>query len=281
MRNSLKLIDFLKICLALSFFSIASSAWADFRPDVNDDCWHVDFAPYLWASRVKGDVTAGNRQAHIDVPFSKILKDLDFAGQAHLEAGRGPWTLMVDATYIKLSKNVTTTLPAPINFLGPLDAGLVSKTGLVDLGGYYRVYCADLNCDQYFTTEILGGARYLGLRNKLHLKLADFGTGPGLTLKSKSNFWAPIVGLRFKYILSPKVLTWLSGDVGGFHVDSVKNTWSATLGLGYNAFKYADIGIAYRILQFKVGKNAANNPRHSNGKLQMQGPMIGVNFHGA
>ncbi len=232
-------------------------------PDYTSDAttphsWHFLFAPYGWMSSVDGDVTVRKNTVHAHIPFSKILRDMDFAGEAHIEANYDRLTFMLDPTYIKLSAGVQ----------GPIiNTSLSSAMTLIDGGIFYRIASSsDTNNNQYSSFELLGGARYLGFNNELDFARAG-------NISDTINLFAPIVGARIKFNATPKSQFWLRGDVGGADVDNVHSTWSATAGYAYTATSHIKLGIAYRVLDmdFNTGRSAIN--------IMYYGPMLGIGFY--
>lgn len=219
--------------------------------------WHYLIAPYLWASGIDGDVTVRNFSKTTHVSFFDILRHLDFAAQGHVEAGYGPLTFMIDPTYMKLSENKKGDR---------INARATIQNVLVDGGVFYRIFLRPVTCNRFVSFEVLGGARYLGINNRI-----DFDELP--TLSQTINMTAPIVGGRLKYDVTAQTHLWLRGDVGGFHVDHVTNTWSATAGLSCTVNPHLDLGISYRVLKI----NYARNDTAMN--TYMYGPMIGIGFH--
>lgn len=232
------------------FVSLYTNAYAS---------WHFLFAPYGWLTSLNGDVTVKGNTKHINIPFSKILKDLDFAGEAHLEAGYGRFTFLLDPTYLKLTADVDKNI---------LKTTIRSQTTLVDTGFFYRLFSAAPGENQYASFELLGGARYLGANNAL-----DFDRLPNLTVSSNIELISPIVGGRIKYNPTPKAELWLRGDVGGFNIDKVHRTWSATAGFAYIVHPHIELGIAYRVLDIDFStKDATMN-------VLIHGPMLGIGFY--
>jgi hypothetical protein len=257
LRRRLKQIFCILTTCCCSHYALADLA----RPD---EGWHFLVAPYGWASSVEGNATIQNRTTSIHIPFSTLLKYVDFAGEIHIEAGYGPLTLMIDPTYLKLSKDVNTQL---LNTPFFLNGHLISKIVLVDGGVFYRVLSTSPATPEYASLELLGGARYLGVNNTLSFAAIS------PTLSTNTQLTAPIVGARLKYDPTPRAHLWLRGDIGGFGVDNVKNTWSTTAGFGYTVYPHIDLGLAYRVLDIRVTKpNSTIN-------VLLYGPMIGIAFH--
>ena len=107
------------------------------------DKWHFIIAPYGWLSSISADISVKEITNHIFIPVTKILKHLDFIGELHLEANHGPWTFMLDPTFLKVSTNISAgpiyVGPLKRTVIGPVDVSITSQTLLIDGGVFYRV----------------------------------------------------------------------------------------------------------------------------------------------
>lgn len=220
--------------------------------------WNFLIAPYGWLASADGTIHVGDFSSDFHVPFSQVLEDFDGGGEVHIEAGYGPITLMLDPTYLRLKQDVGDDT----FFAGTL----TSKYTLVDGGVFYQIASNCFPSGQSIALELLGGGRYVSTSSDV-----DFDRG--FSLSTSADYFAPIVGARIKYELSPQTHLWLRGDVGGFGIDDVNNTWSSALGIGYNINPNFEIGAAYRVL--KLDLDAARN---SSVDTYLYGPMIGVAF---
>jgi hypothetical protein len=270
-------------CLISSLFLLSSFSFQTFAAmdkdaviNTNTEKWHYLIAPYGWFSPTSATIQVDNISKHIFVPLDKVLKSLDFSGEVHLEANKGAWTFMLDPTYIKLSSKVSAgpIFVGPYNqtIIGPIDIHIVSQTLLIDGGIFYKVYQNQWNNLQPFSFEVLGGFRYLGLKNQLTLSPSRTDIFPGIQVSSTSNAIAPIIGGRFKQSYS-KGLVWLRTDVGGFSIDKVTNTWSAATGVTYNVSSSTDLALAYRVLKIKVAESS-----NSSFDTLIYGPELGIVF---
>ena len=71
-------------------------------PDINE--WRFTVAPYIWGVGLSGDVGIfGRGPVDVDIPFSDILENLDFAAMGVAEAHNGTWGVFVDLNYTSLS----------------------------------------------------------------------------------------------------------------------------------------------------------------------------------
>jgi hypothetical protein len=77
----------LAVAAALLSLGVADRSWGE----PSDPGWDIWIAPYLWALSMEGDTAIGHREADVDVPFSDIVKDLNFGLMAFLDAVRASW----------------------------------------------------------------------------------------------------------------------------------------------------------------------------------------------
>jgi hypothetical protein len=226
---------------------------------MSDNLWHFYVAPYFWASSINSDTNIDGISNNISVPFGDLIRSLDFGGEVHVEANNGPWTLMLDPTYVKLSdsKNSGTT---------SLDT--TSQNWLVDGGVFFNMFSNPVSADQMLSLELLAGARYLDLENSLGITTSV----SHISTESENEFLTPIIGARLTFDASQTSHFWLRGDVGGFDVDNVSNTWQGILGYAYSLNQGTDIGIAYRVLKIDINKTNANYNTY------LYGPEIGIAF---
>lgn len=236
--------------------------------------WHFLLVPYLWMSDVRGEATVRHATDHVNVSFSEILKRLDFAFQGHAEANYEEWTLMADVTYLKLSNHFRGSdlrFVSHIKDLRPFTFQLdvTSSTTLIDFGVFYQVsQLVDPQNQTSTTFELLGGGRYI--RPTVDLKFNHLNP----TLSSETNSLSPIVGARIKYHFDAKTVLWLRGDMGGWHVNHMDNTWSAIGGVSYAIRPNIDLGLAYRFLDMELSKNT-----NVSFNTQLSGPIVGIAFH--
>ena len=60
------------------FNPLASAVAAEEKPDAQSG-WEFQVAPYLWAISMNGDATVKGQEADVDVSFSDIWDELNFA----------------------------------------------------------------------------------------------------------------------------------------------------------------------------------------------------------
>src|SRR5262245_22771019 len=70
-------------------------------PEYQPNCWHFLIAPYVWASALTETAKVQDHTADAHVSPNQAFNHLGYAG--YIEGGYGPWTLMVDPAYLKLT----------------------------------------------------------------------------------------------------------------------------------------------------------------------------------
>ena len=219
--------------------------------------WHFEFAPYLWMSGIHGDITTKGKTTDVDLSFKDIIEHFQGGFQGHLEAGYKRWSLMLDATYLDLNDDFEKQVDEI-----PFKGNVKQKLDLIDAGVFYRILGSSSAA-----LELLAGARYF--ESDVTIKFDHIPH----KISDDEHSTSPIVGARVTYDFTSKIHTWIRGDIGGFHVDNMNNTWSAIAGLGYTIVDHVDIGIAYRAVKINYeNDNSAIN-------TLMRGPMIGVDFY--
>ena len=66
------------------------------------DSWEFAIAPYLVAAGMDGSITVKGIEADVDVPFSDIIDNLDFAAMVHFDMRNDRWVLSSDLFYVDL-----------------------------------------------------------------------------------------------------------------------------------------------------------------------------------
>lgn len=214
----------------------AADAVSPVAPDVQvieKDGWTFTMAPYFWAAGLSGDMGVfGLAPVHVDMRFSDILENLDFAAMAIVEARRDRFSIVGDILYTKLSGGADTRrgiLASSIGVTSETFAGLLSggysvldgPSGRLDVVGGVRVWSVD--------TEISLSGGLLGGRSR-----------------SDGATWVDgMVGLRGNYSITPKVYLTGWGLAGAGGADS---DWDVAAALGYKFNDRFSAVMGYRAL---------------------------------
>jgi hypothetical protein len=233
--------------------------------------WEFIIAPYFWMASISGDVTVKGITTHVDVPFSDVLKDLDFGGEVHVEAWKDRWGLFLDATYMNLSVDGQGVLPRR----GPASAEVGMQEWLVEFGGMYRVATWPLGKDGKTTLTLDGlvGGRYWNMFASIDLSIPKTGTFLGVS--DRKEWVDPFVGARMELSLNEKFKLALRGDVGGFDVGS-KFTYNAIGVVGYDISRVVSIWLGYRVLGVNYESGSGFNKFQFD--VTMYGPITGILF---
>ena len=103
--------------------------------DAPSNEWHFSIIPYGWMMGLNGKVGVRGKTVDMDVSFSDIIKNLDFAAEVHIEAWRDRFGFFIDATYSKISLKEDVQL----RFDRSIKIKNVTEFFLGEFGGFYRV----------------------------------------------------------------------------------------------------------------------------------------------
>jgi len=219
----------------LRILVIVASMLAAFAPSVTAEekpagsGWEFHIAPYLWAMSMDGNATVKGLEVDVDVSFSDIWDELNFAFMLEYEARKGNWGLWGSTIYAKLGNS---------NVSGP--RGLVNIDPTVtalwqELGGSFRLGTWDLADAPGKKTPSVTVDTYFGVRyTYLDVKL-DYGgvfQGRGGDVSQDKSWVEPLLGVRTIWDLSEQWTATLAGDIGGLAFGS-DFAWNAMGLIGY------------------------------------------------
>lgn len=199
--------------------------------------WSYELTPYLWASRMDGDVKAGPLpEISVDMKFSDILENLDFGFMTEFEARNGRWGLLLDGIYMKVSDSAKASNP-------PLSAKADAEIEQTMLAGAVAYRAVEGNVP----LDVIGGLRYSWIDAEARIDASLFGQA-GKVRRSGDKSWAdPYIGVRVAYPLGDKWTAVGYADVGGFGVGS-DFTWQGSVGFEYAWSKSVSAKFGYRYL---------------------------------
>jgi hypothetical protein len=253
--------------------------------------WEVDIRPYAWATALKGTQYAAYIPLKLDLSFSTILDNLDYAAFGEIELRHGKFSIIADSMVSKLSAAAS----ADKTKLGPL--GLTAIQGeadvSVDVFTYiqslmlgYQVYDKAI-CDpcypdspRHFTIDALVGLRGYLLKTDVNASAKVTAVGPegGTEVRQKDakltqrmDWIDPIVGARAKYDITQKLAMRLEGDIGGFGVGS-DFAWNVSALVDYKICDHWTLFGGYRILDVDYH----DGPKGFD--AQFYGPLAGLQY---
>ncbi len=206
---------------AFTFSTFAPAVAAEEKPDEQSG-WEFHVAPYLWAISMNGDATVKGQEADVDVSFSDIWDELNFAFMMEYEARKGRWGLWGNTIYADLGNSNGN--------VGGLEIEPTVNALWQGAGGFYRLGTWDLADESgkntpSVTVDTYFGARYTYLDLRLDIKGSD-------NVDGDKQWVEPLVGVRTRWDLSERWTINLTGDIGGVAFGS-DFAWDALGLMGY------------------------------------------------
>lgn len=194
-----------KVFISAFLLSVAGTS----RADAQD--WQFSIKPYLWLTGMEGDVgvVPDLPPAQVDLSFSDILDNLDFAAMVDIEARRGRFAILGDVSYVALSAG---SGDVSVDDVGVLGVDLDSKLATGTLVGSWRVVQRER-----YSLDLLAGGRMTWSSTEVDLRLDDL---QARVVDADETWVDPVVGAEMDVVLSPRWSLAMYGDVGGFGVSS-------------------------------------------------------------
>jgi opacity protein-like surface antigen len=246
------------LAAALVLFLVLTPARAaDLAPAPDTSGWRFTLAPYVWGVGLNGDVGLfGRGPVEIDIPFSDILENLDFAAMGVGEAHNGTWGVFVDLNYTALSadESRSRSLEKDVLDLGLSFTGEVSaEADVTEFIGTFMGQWRAVDSDQ-MTLDLMAGARYWNIENDIKARGSLSGSGPlGLSVikelsGSDGASWVdPMVGVKSRIDTNTDFYLTGWGMIGGFGIGSDFN-WDVMGGVGYEWTDHFSTVLGYRAL---------------------------------
>lgn len=190
-----------------------------------DEGWRFKLTPYAWAMGLDGDIGAAGLTAPVDIKFLDAIEDLDLAGMFAVEAAKGPWSVLVDGSYLELSDDPATPV-------GPVNVEV--EQWILQGAVLYRA-----GQSQQTTVDVGVGGRWMEMDTDL--------TGMAIKEDATESWGDPLFVARIRQQFGANCFGMVAGDVGGFGAAS-EFTWQVTAGAGYNFTEQVSLLLAYRYL---------------------------------
>jgi hypothetical protein len=232
------------------------------------DKWEVDIAPlYLWGATTSGNIAInGTKNIPVYLDFANAASNLAAAFSFHGEARRGRWGFMGDINFLRLSTDVSYTIPiinAPITGTLAMDQTIFNGKVSYELKPGSRFL-------------VVGGVRTLTMSPTAHF------TGPlGAQLAdlsvSKTDA-AAVVGFLYRPRLGQKVVLLTQADIGG----GSAFTYSALGGVEFQIKPWIGLAAGYGVLHIDTGTVPTSGTGPVNEvqyAVTQYGPVVTLAFH--
>src|SRR5690349_18651638 len=145
--------------------------------------WKLSLTPYIWLPNINGTLKyaippGGGARPEVDTGPNNYLENLSFALMLAGEARKGKWSAFTDLIYLDFDKEGSTV--KAVNFGGErigTSLNTSTKSSLTGVawtfGGGYSVVQ-----DPKHSLDLLGGARYFGLKASSDWQLGATVNGP-------------------------------------------------------------------------------------------------------
>lgn len=236
MSNRTGLVGWVGGVLAITLPWAASAHAVSDHERTDESQWRYRATPYIWGAGLEGRVGKFGRRADVSKDFSDVLEGLDMGAMLAFEARRGRYGLLTDLMYISLSES--DSLPTPLGV--EVDAEVRVKATTFMLAGQYR-----MKEDAGGYLDLVGGARYWGLRTDINVSLGNLFSRDG---SDKESWVDPVAGVKGTYPIGERTYVTGWAIIGGFGVGS---RFSSDLmgALGYKLNGQSALLLAYRRLE--------------------------------
>jgi len=219
--------------------------------------WEHELTPYLWASRMKGEVAAGSiPNTRVDMRFSDILENLDMGFMSAFESRKGRWSLLFDGMYMGVSDTATSSLLG----VAVTSRAEVKQTSLAGAVGYRAL-------EGNVPLDLIAGLRF----SRIDVDVNAAALGSNLSFSGTKSWTEPYLGAKLTVPVSERLKAIAYGDVGGFGVGS-DLTWQAMLGVSYSYSKSVGMTFGYRYLDVDYDKDGFKY------KMANDGIYTGISF---
>lgn len=220
--------------------------------EASGDNWEFSASAYMWGASIGGESAAGG---DIDIDFSDLLDNMNFAFMGSFGANKGKWGFLTDVIYMDVEDDDNDVLGPGLTL-----SDVELKAWIVTPMVTYRVLQSDR-----VELNVLAGARYFYLKVELDIEPLPKSSDSG-------DVWDGIVGVRGSVKLNKHWYLPFHFDVGTGDTDL---TWQAFGAVGYK-FSSFDLVAGYRYLTWEFDDDDKGGGTFND--LDISGPMVGVKF---
>ena len=224
--------------------------------DENDSDWHIDMSPYIWLPGVHGTIGALGRDSSVHATPRDLLSNFRFGLMGTVDVRRKWLLLSADMMWVRLGDSKALPFPNLEATNADIKAGEFIFTP--------RVGVRVLNQERV-KIDVLTGIRYWHFSENVRFVPSNL----NLNFSASQDWVDPLVGGRITGAFSPKIVTIIFGDVGGWGTGSQLDYQFGGI-LGYRVKPNLTMQAGYRYLFV--------NYRNRGGTIQMvtSGVLIGA-----
>jgi len=223
--------------------------------------WQMGADIYVWMIGIGGETTSGDT---IDLPFDKVLENLEFAFNGGIHARNGKWHLSTDVLYLNLEDDNSGKVALPGDSEIKADVTVKMESWVVTPVVGYSVIDTEK-----VRMEVLAGARYLYIKPELEFDITGPLNSREKNISDSGDVWDGIIGIRGEVNLAKDWYAPYYADIGTGDSDY---TWQAMAGVGYRINNAVDVVAAYRYLEWKFEDNKVLD------SMDISGPLVGLKF---
>jgi hypothetical protein len=119
--------------------------------------WKFELVPYAWLAGIDGDISAGEREAEVDIGFDDLLDATEIGGSFLAVTQYKRFVLFTQFDYFQLDTDELDDSP---------DIGHIENDSLFLSGAFGYQFNT---FGEHSTIDVLGGVRYLDMENDLYL----------------------------------------------------------------------------------------------------------------
>ena len=233
--------------------------------------WEGTVAPYIWVPGITVDSEfSGEPGLPDDGSNVSIIDKLDAAFMAHAEGRKGRWGVYVDAIYVELSDENSTTLGPGGPVAGDLVATSNLKLGLLDIGGLVRLTGGESGPLDF---DVLLGARVIDIELDTIISLPG---SASLDVGTKASDTDMMLGGRLLGRINER---WYWTARADFSFGESEGTVNGLASVGYvfGETGLFSLDLGYRHMTLKTKSRRPNGAQVVH-DLQVAGPVVGFVF---
>ncbi|MFL6351387.1 MAG: hypothetical protein ACJ74Z_06005 [Bryobacteraceae bacterium] len=196
---------------------------------------HIGFTLYLWFPGTNGTMGAGGHDVHFRASAGDLLSNSLFGLMGAVNVEHRGFVLLTDVMWVRLRATNAIALPFP--GLPPLSAEVKANQVIANPEIGYRF----VNREKV-KIDALWGIRYWHLDSSLQFTPSLL----ALNFSGSQDWVDPLMGARFQFSLSPRVLVTLRGDAGAWSAANLDYQVQGVLGL--KVTQKLILGVGYRYL---------------------------------